>query len=326
MVRSLLLLLTLCAAPAPVRAELPLAVQETPASSTVYVSWYSTGGTGTVIACEDGKSLVLTCAHVVPYAGQTRVCLNGTWYDATFIAAGPQLPGGSYEPDLALLQVDAELPAVQIALEEPPLGSKLRQWAFGGRRTPWFEQPTSKSGEVALRTSSRWTAVYPTMHSTLPSESGDSGAGVFDESGELCAVTWGGPPPGEWIVRSSMVPLRSIRTFLAKHVPRPFARLAARVKANRAARAAVANLPQAQAPAPKELPKTPAATPKAEQPKAGKETPYADIYAMVKRGERLSWTGTPPGMPHGTYECWKVGDRLYMQQTCIGGSCPLPKR
>jgi len=31
---------------------------------------------------------------------------------------------------------------------------------------------------------------------------------------------------------------------------------------------------------------------------------YADVYARVLKGERVTWEGSPPGMPRGVYECW----------------------
>lgn len=41
---------------------------------------------------------------------------------------------------------------------------------------------------------------------------------------------------------------------------------------------------------------------------------YADAYARVLAGERLTWTGTPPGMPQGTYECWLEGGLPRMER------------
>jgi len=31
---------------------------------------------------------------------------------------------------------------------------------------------------------------------------------------------------------------------------------------------------------------------------------YADVYARVLNGERVTWEGAPPGMSLGVYECW----------------------
>jgi hypothetical protein len=41
---------------------------------------------------------------------------------------------------------------------------------------------------------------------------------------------------------------------------------------------------------------------------------YAEMFARVQRGERLVWTGTPPGMAHGTYDCWLVNGVPHMER------------
>ncbi|HVL13464.1 MAG TPA: hypothetical protein VM529_12935 [Gemmata sp.] len=40
---------------------------------------------------------------------------------------------------------------------------------------------------------------------------------------------------------------------------------------------------------------------------------YADVYARVLNGERVTWEGAPPGMPRGVYECWLENERPVMR-------------
>src|SRR5688572_13659928 len=92
-----LLPLLLLAAPPAALAELPVAavvtrpapaVAASPADSVVFVEHNNSAGTGTVIACEDGRSLVLTCAHVVEHAGGTITVTTraGVKHPATYLS------------------------------------------------------------------------------------------------------------------------------------------------------------------------------------------------------------------------------------------------
>jgi S1-C subfamily serine protease len=115
----------------------PAAVAADPSASTVYVhcdrgNGTGQAGTGTVIACEDGRSLVLTNAHVVEGPGGISVTHGKTVYPATYLAGSkvtyflyPDRTLGlrTEGPDLALVTVDAVLPAAPIADEEPAAGS-----------------------------------------------------------------------------------------------------------------------------------------------------------------------------------------------------------
>jgi hypothetical protein len=59
-------------------------------------------------------------------------------------------------------------------------------------------------------------------------------------------------------------------------------------------------------------------------PKAAPDT-YAALYARVQAGERVTWTGTPPGMAYGTYDCYLSGGRPVMVNVCADGKCPLKR-
>lgn len=43
-------------------------------------------------------------------------------------------------------------------------------------------------------------------------------------------------------------------------------------------------------------------------------TTYRDVYARAAKGERVTWTGTPDGMPHGTYTLWSESGIVVMRR------------
>jgi S1-C subfamily serine protease len=187
------------------------------------------GGTGTVIACEGKKSLVLTNAHVAddPAASYT-VVHAGTTYPATYVAGSPvrQDPGDEYRvdgPDLALVSVGATLPVATIARDAPRAGERVRLWGFGGR--PVERGAAEKAGEVLDATG----YTEPTFISSTDTTSGDSGSGVFNEIGELVAVHWGGDGR-----KAHAVPLGTVRSFLRDKAGASFPDLATRLGSTQA--------------------------------------------------------------------------------------------
>jgi hypothetical protein len=174
-------------------------------------------GSGTVVACEGGRSLVVTNRHVVPSARYgVRVECQGKTYPVAYYA--PAAVG-----DLALLTVEAELPCAELADAEPPAGAEVRQW---GRAWRGHGRPVPKAG--------RWSGLgrgrdvnygyAAVVESTIPGESGDSGAGVFHE-GRLVAVAWG--------LRGGMsagVRLADVRACLRDRAAALFPRLAERLR------------------------------------------------------------------------------------------------
>jgi hypothetical protein len=183
---------------------------------------YSECGSGTVVACEGGRCLVLTNAHVVPGAGaRVAVAAGGRQYRAKYLAGskvttwdngdgtgGMEIDG----PDLALLTVEAELPAAELAAAAPGKGERLRQWGYAGRGAA--EGPREKSGRVTDPAG---------MWGPLDQRPGDSGAGLFDDSGRLVGVSHG-RPAGEREVGVVAVPLGAVRKFLRQHAE-PFPQL-----------------------------------------------------------------------------------------------------
>ncbi|MDB5312640.1 MAG: hypothetical protein JWO38_6842 [Gemmataceae bacterium] len=216
-----------------------------PKASTVYVRRDLGGGmaacgTGTVIASEAGCSLILTNAHVVEDAARPVTIIHETdgqpWsYTATYLGGSSVSttgPGSIHVngPDLCLLSVNFELPAVEIATDLPAPGTPVRQYGFGGRMPG--HKPTEKVGVViAPRISS------PCLNTTIPSQSGDSGSGIFNADGQMVGVCWGA---GEcqYAVRLDAVHAFTVSVLDGRKgwFPRLKERLAARRLAREAAR------------------------------------------------------------------------------------------
>lgn len=144
-------------------------------------------GSGTVIACENGKSLILSCTHVVPDdKGTITIWIKDKKYEAKFLAASKQIeevgPTGQKfltidGPDLSLIVIDVALPVVEIATANPKLGDKVRQWGFAGGKTD--NGPFYKEGKIT-KTDELW--------STSDARRGDSGCGLFNDKDELVGV------------------------------------------------------------------------------------------------------------------------------------------
>ena len=186
-----------------------------PAVCRVDVPGRSAVGSGTVVACEGGLSLVVTNRHVVPdRGGGVVVTLGGTKYAVKYHAAHP-------DPavDLALLTVAGELPTAEVGDAEPAAGTELRQWGYeyrgGGKPVPKHGRAVAHAGA--------------NLHSTMPCESGDSGCGVFDDRGRLVGVNHGyvGTPGNRGDALA--VRLNVLRAFLRDRAGAVFPKLAGRL-------------------------------------------------------------------------------------------------
>ncbi len=158
-----------------------------PRTACVTVQWKQYLGSGTCIYSEGGKSLVLTCNHIYNEAsdGSTAaypldgaVTHKGTRYTATAVA-------GDGAADLALVIVDGTLPVARLAVTAAAPGDKIVHYGNASGTGP-----SGSRGTVV----SPWpNYVNPSCHfeyAGLAIE-GDSGAGVFNTSGELVAVVCG---------------------------------------------------------------------------------------------------------------------------------------
>lgn len=251
-----------------------------PSSAAVYVHRqlvsHGDAGSGTVIASEGGKSLVLTCAHVIEGDGGITVTHAGKVYPAKYLGGSTvrwvntstiQVDG----PDLALVVVYAELPAVEIG-SEPETGARVRLFGFGGRLGD--HGFVAKLGQVIAGPA----FTKPTLTYTASTTSGDSGAGVFNEAGELIGVH-----TGRSGVQAYAVPVGTVKTFVLARLNGLFPRLGFRLAAVRGglfsiAPAAAKPPAKPQAPAPK------ATAPKAEPVKKPSEfsvSPAAAAAAPV---------------------------------------------
>lgn len=184
-----------------------------PAAATVTV-YVPTGGgagfagTGTVVWAEAGKSYVVTNYHVIEAnAGRFTVTVNSTQ------KSYPARPlGRSGEGDAVVLEIDAELPAAVLG-DDSPAGTPVTH--HGNTTGP-------QRGRVV---GYQWVAAPgwrgTQMYTDYRSASGDSGAGVFNDRGELVGVHWGGPSPdvaGDG--KRRVVPVGVVRRLLAAACPR----------------------------------------------------------------------------------------------------------
>lgn len=174
--------------------------------SSVYVTQdlgngRTAGGTGTAIAAENGCTLILTNAHVAQAGKPTRVTYwhEGSPYTSpakfldgsTVTDAGPQLIQ-VHGPDLALLVLEAaELRPVELAAEIPAAGEAVQLYGFGGAGV-YGTVPLHKTGRTLHAAGWQTMAGDPIQRTSIETVNGDSGAGIFNQAGQLVAVHWGG--------------------------------------------------------------------------------------------------------------------------------------
>lgn len=286
-------------------------------------------GSGTPLASENAKTLVLTNAHVVRDGTRPiTVTAKGKAYVARYVTGSTVTDTGPNTisvdgPDLCILEVDANLGGVTLADESPAIGARVFQCGFGGSQDG---KPIVKSGVVSVNPTAK-----SYLASTIPAAQGDSGCGVFNADGQLVGVTWG----GNTVALAETA--TTVRTFVLKAANkfRLFPRLRDRLEARQARRAAAAALsaipviplsnapPQAPAPKPKEGPGFESAPPKKEPPKAAppkKEPLKAAAPATVTY--RYEYAGRDRrGVDH-----WRlVPNGVSGSPDCPDGKCPLKK-
>lgn len=298
-------------APTPKAAAEPAAGYVSPAAATVAVR-VPTGngatdcGTGSVVWSEAGKSFIVTNKHVVvgkrsPDGMTVTVNATGKTYPARFV-------DWSAEGDVALLEVDSELPAVVIGWN-PSIGERTTH--YGNRTGP---QVGTVRGFEETATSGNGTHPWAgwIMRGTHVGASGDSGAGVFNDRGELVAVLWGGHS-GD----AHAAPVYVVRRLLSRVAGRTFPRLAARLAADPPA--VVVTVPQT----------APAAAPKAAPGVAGAALPFTPGTTAHTAGTLPPARGpnaapAPSGVV--TYTLAPPVGAAGITSGCAGGNCPAPAR
>lgn len=161
-------------------------------------------GSGTCISSENGESVILTCWHTWRGVNnpQPRVTHQKKDYVATILKEDRYL-------DLALLSIKAELPFVEIALSQPPVGSTIISIGASVNGQNLVE----RSHEISLIGDG--PGFVPPVFETEGNIQafGRSGGGAFFRD-ELCGVIVGFNP--KTATRSQYAPYSAIRSFLAK--------------------------------------------------------------------------------------------------------------
>lgn len=173
----------------------PVAKTADPRLATVCVygdmgNGLSSRGTGTVIASENGELLVVTNAHVITCS---RMSVTYQSDGKTYITPAECIAkSDNKNPDLALLIVKGNLPAVEIAAEIPAVGTPVFLYGFGGTQPDNLTAPTRKDGKVTVNwLPGGWMLSDPTTRHTSHLIQGDSGSGLFDSAGKLIGVNHG---------------------------------------------------------------------------------------------------------------------------------------
>jgi S1-C subfamily serine protease len=159
-----------------------------PKDACVRVSWKQWSASGTCVVSSGGRSLIVTNNHLFsethdangqfvlgayPLPATVTVVVGGAEHKAVAV-------GGDTDADLAFVVVDATIPFAPLAASDTTEGTLVQHYGIGsgggrGRVLAWIRHQQAKH---------RFAASYT-------SESGDSGAGVFDPSGSVVAVHCG---------------------------------------------------------------------------------------------------------------------------------------
>lgn len=160
------------------------------AKVTVETAAGTSAGSGTPVYAANGKTLVLTNAHVVrpAWAGdKITVSVQGKEYPAAWVDGSDVVELGATPtartiridgPDLCVLAVDATLTVTKVARELPRPGTRVCQWGYGGSADGL---PVRRMGELVGEEG----ADIRTAYLSVP---GDSGSGVFADDVGLVGV------------------------------------------------------------------------------------------------------------------------------------------
>lgn len=190
-------------------------------------------GSGTVIAVEEGKAIVLTAHHVVGSARTVTVDFPFRPVQGRVIANGGAI-------DLAAIEVDAPswITCVPVADSPPPNGSHVTQVGF-----PHGWGPVTRSGQIHGTAGA--IAGSQVNGYSFDIQPGDSGSGAFNDDGQLVGVcNWGGT--GQCL----SVSVRDINAFISQRCQPLFPNLFKRLRhpANPPGTVPVTPIPPAPAP------------------------------------------------------------------------------
>lgn len=143
------------------------------------------GASGVVVASDGTTSYVATAAHAVIRGMPLGVWHKGTYHAAKVFSTNPT-------SDVAILEVAVALPAANVydGVARP---GPVSMWGVGGEgRTP-KEKIGNVTGVQAWRGGPGDPVNgHPMLATTIRSEPGDSGAGVFNKAGHLVGINSGG--------------------------------------------------------------------------------------------------------------------------------------
>jgi len=219
-------------------------------------------GSGTLVADEGGKTLVLTNAHVVRRSDADKpitVTVQGKTYKARYVT-GSEVTNITKTtiningPDLCLLELPVSLGAVNIAETVPTLGEEVWMWGYAGGA----QAPVMRTGKIIKSQTTE-------IDTAFVSQPGDSGSGIFNSKGQLVGVVHGRSTSDE---RSYALPLPIVcKVFECPLVQTVFPRISSWVTDRCADKQAARNMRELQrVPQFEQIPK-PLTSPAKEQPK-----------------------------------------------------------
>ncbi len=158
------------------------------AAAIVRINNGDSAGTGCLVGVDDQSGLVVTCFHLFSDGdfGPIVTFPNGERYSARIVAS-------DRTNDLtAMVIAKPSTPPVPLADYRPAKGETLHSAGYGGTGIGGLYVNTG----VVTHYADTGGETYNTVKLTGTVRSGDSGGPIFNESGELAAVIWGGSPEG----------------------------------------------------------------------------------------------------------------------------------
>lgn len=295
-----------------------------PRAASVQVESRKGYGSGVCVACEGGKSLVLSNNHVfAPQAAPgTRFALAPYPMRATIHKGGKEYDGyavaGCDRADLAVIVVDGVLPVADLAAGDAEIGTACRHYGYGSG---------GSEGEVRLPPERMPTPEY-WFSSTCRTRSGDSGCAMFDAAGKVVAIHNGGGGGGTY-----GAPVSEVLKVLRASTPEQFTGFRKRVGAGPVP---IPVKEPAAKPAPKPAapgcsgPNCPLVRP-APVPAASAPQPAGTLTTTTGRLIRPNGRGgyeyvDGPGAASGGTPPVYLPASPFGAPSCSGPNCPAPRR